>query len=187
MTQRFTFTGCLLSGVYAIRRNPIQDSRGFFERLFCSEELQAIGLKGSIAQINHTLTSRKGTVRGLHYQNFPHTETKIVTCLQGKVFDVAVDIRRESPTFLQWYAEVLSADNYTSLYIPDGFAHGFQALTGNCELLYLHTVPYRAEAEGALHVQDPALNIQWPLEITELSDRDKAHSMITREFTGVAV
>jgi len=187
MNQHFRLIKCPLSGIYIIHRNPIQDKRGFFERFFCAEELKAIGLKRTIAQINHTLTYRKGTVRGLHYQDQPYTETKIVSCLRGKVFDVAVDIRRGSPTFLRWYAEVLSAENNTSLYIPDGFAHGFQALEDDCEMLYLHTAPYQAEAEGALNAQDLRLDIQWPLEISELSTRDAGHPMINDDFGGVIV
>ncbi len=187
MNQNLDFLTCPLAGVYVIRRNPIRDKRGFFERFFCSTELESIGMKQPIAQINHTLTRCKGTVRGFHYQNPPYTETKIVSCIRGKVFDVAVDIRRGSSTFLQWHGEILSEESNTSLYIPDGFAHGFQALTDNCEMFYLHTMPYQAEAEGALNVQDPCLNVHWPLEITELSDRDRGHPMISDDFFGVTV
>ena len=187
MSQRFTFTACPLSGLYVIQRNPISDERGFFERFFCAEEFKTIGLKKSIDQINRTMTHRQGTVRGLHYQFPPFTETKIVSCLQGRIFDVAVDIRRESPTFLHWHAEVLSSDNTKSLYIPDGYAHGFQTMTDDCEILYLHTTPYQADAEGALHAQDPKLGIHWPLPITELSARDASHLWISDDFSGIAL
>ncbi len=187
MNQHFTYADCPLAGVYILQRNPIRDNRGFFERLYCAGELKAVGMKQPVSQINHSLTSKKGMVRGLHYQNPPHTETKIVSCLRGKVFDVAVDIRHGSATFLQWYAEILSPDNTKSMYIPDGFAHGFQTMTNDCEMLYLHTSPYQAEAEGALNAQDPKLNVSWPLEITELSVRDSGHPFLTDDFTGVIV
>jgi len=114
----------------------------------------------------------------------PHAETKVVSCLHGEVFDVAVDLRRNSPTFLQWYGAVLSAANQRSLLIPEGFAHGFQALTDDCELIYLHTAAYQPSAEGAVNANDPRLAIMWPLEISEMSERDRAHSLLAAEFEG---
>jgi len=123
-------------------------------------------------------------VRGLHFQHPPHAEDKLVSCLRGEVFDVAVDLRQGSATFLQWHAEILSADNARSLLIPQGFAHGFQTLTDDCELLYLHSRAYAAGAEGALNVRDPALAIRWPLAFTDISERDAQHPLLTREFTG---
>jgi len=186
MSQRLEFIPTLLDGLYSINRKPIKDQRGFFNRLFCAEEIAEIGLKHPIVQINHTMTRQKGAIRGLHFQHIPYTETKIVTCIKGKVFDVAVDIRKNSPTFLQWHAEELSADNKVSLYIPDGFAHGFQALTNDCELLYMHSEFYQSDAEGALNVLDPRLSIEWPLEITEISERDNNHSMINM-FKGIEI
>ena len=106
-------------------------------------------------QINHTLTGRRGTVRGMHYQRPPHAETKFISCLRGEVFDVAVDLRHDSPTFLRWHAEVLSAENHRTLVVPEGFAHGFQTLAEDCELLYLHTAAFAADSEGALNANDP--------------------------------
>ena len=179
MSQRFEFTSTPLSGLYRVARNPIKDQRGFFSRFFCAEEFAEIELDKPIVQMNHTRTIKKGAVRGLHFQKKPYTETKIVSCIRGKVFDVAVDIRKKSPTFLRWHAEELSENNHASLYIPGGFAHGFQALTDDCELLYLHSEFYRPEAEEALNVSDPRLSIDWPLEITEISDRDSGHDMIS--------
>lgn len=140
-----------------------------------------------IAQINHTLTRMKGAVRGMHYQRPPHVEVKVVSCLHGEVFDVAVDLRRGSPTFLQWHGVVLSAANRRSLLIPEGFAHGFQALREDCELIYLHTAPYRPEAEEALNAEDPRLGIGWPLPITELSERDRNHGWIKQDYQGITL
>lgn len=182
---RFKFIGTPLEGLTLVERQRAQDNRGFFSRLFCAEELAEVGFRMPIAQINHTLTTRKGAVRGLHFQYPPHAEDKLVSCLRGEIFDVAVDLRHRSSTFLRWHGEILSADNSRSLLIPQGFAHGFQALTDDCELLYLHSRPYAAGAEGALNVRDPALAIEWPLPITELSERDARHPAITSEFTGI--
>jgi dTDP-4-dehydrorhamnose 3,5-epimerase len=174
-----------LSGLFAVERKQLQDERGFFSRFFCAEELAEVGFKSPIAQVNHTLTRQKGAVRGLHFQYPPHAEDKFVSCLQGSVFDVAVDLRQGSPTFLQWHAQILSADNSTSLLIPSGFAHGFQALEDNCELIYLHSKPYCPAAEGALNLADPALNIHWPLPFSSMSARDAAHPLITAGFSGI--
>lgn len=185
MSQRFNFIETALTELYKIEKKPITDSRGFFSRFFCADEFKEIGFTQPIAQMNHTLTKQKGAVRGLHFQLPPYTETKIVTCIQGKVFDVAIDIRKDSPTFLQWHAEILSEDNQMSLYIPDGFAHGFQALTDDCELLYIHSCPHSSEHEGALNLLDEKLKIDWPLKITEISNRDQSHPMISSSFEGI--
>ncbi|MFA5158885.1 MAG: dTDP-4-dehydrorhamnose 3,5-epimerase family protein [Candidatus Omnitrophota bacterium] len=185
MTSRFDILETPIPALKLIQRKPHKDVRGYLERLFCLEELQPLVLNKNITQINHTLTARKGTVRGLHFQNPPHAETKFISCLRGKVFDVAVDVRHSSPTFLKWHAEILSAKNHKTLAIPEGFAHGFQALTANCEMLYFHTANYHPESEKGLHAQDPRLAIKWPLTITELSERDSAYPMIGPDFTGV--
>ena len=174
-----------LTGLTLLERQVIADARGFLSRLYCAEELRKAGIDKPIAQINHTLTRTSGTVRGMHFQYPPHAEVKLVTCLKGEILDVAVDVRRDSPTFLSWHGEILSETNRRSLLIPEGFAHGFQALSENCELLYLHTAAYRAEAEGALNVADPRLKITWPLPIRELSDRDRAHPFVGADFPGV--
>lgn len=183
--SRFKILTTPLKGLVLVERTRIEDQRGFFSRFFCADELAPAGFRLPIAQINHTLTRRRGVVRGMHFQHPPHSEDKIVSCLLGEIFDVAVDLRQGSPTFLRWHAEVLSADNARSLVIPQGFAHGFQALTDDCELLYLHSRPYSAGAEGALNATDPALAIDWPLPISERSERDAGHAAITREFTGI--
>lgn len=184
MNSRFDFYETPITDLYRVDRKPICDSRGFLCRFFCAEEFRKIGFTHTISQINQTLTKKKGAVRGLHFQYPPNTEVKIVTCIKGKVFDVAVDVRRNSPTFLRWYGVELSEENSSSLYIPEGFAHGFQTLTEDCELIYLHSTPYRPDSEGALNVLDSRLSIDWPLKITEMSERDRSHSLIV-EFKGV--
>lgn len=182
---RFKFIETPINGLKVVERQLARDNRGFFSRFFCAEEMAEVGFCMPIAQINHTLTARAGAVRGLHYQHPPHAEDKFVSCLRGEIFDVAVDLRRGSPTFLQWHGEILSASNATSLLIPQGFAHGFQALTDDCELLYLHSRAYAATAEGALNVRDPTLGIEWPLPLTDLSERDSRHPHVADEFTGL--
>jgi dTDP-4-dehydrorhamnose 3,5-epimerase len=174
-----------LDGLMLVARRRHEDERGFFSRLYCADELAAIGLSRPVVQINHTLTRRRGAVRGMHFQHPPHAEDKFVSCLHGSIFDVAVDLRRGSPTFLHWHAEALSADNARSLFIPQGFAHGFQTLEDDCMLVYLHTSPYLADAEGGLNADDPALGIAWPLPITELSARDRGHPRLDAGFNGI--
>lgn len=185
--SRFTILDTAIAGLKIIERQQLGDSRGFLSRLFCAEELAGAGWRKPIAQINQTLTQKQGTIRGLHFQLPPHAEMKLVTCLRGAIWDVAVDLRAGSPTFLQWHAQELSAANQRALLIPEGFAHGFQALCDDCEMLYFHTAVYHAAVEGALNAQDPRLAIEWPDPVTEQSTRDKSHPMITQHFSGVAL
>lgn len=187
MNNHFDILPTPIPDLLVLLRKPIADSRGYLERLFCAEELQAVLPGKTIIQINHTLTVKCGTVRGMHFQYSPYTEIKFVSCLRGEVFDVAIDLRRDSPTFLNWHAEILSADRHNTLAIPEGFAHGFQTLTEDCEMLYFHTAIYQPSAEGGLNALDPRLAIQWPLSITEQSSRDLAHPMLTSDFIGVTV
>ncbi len=183
--QRFDIHDTTISGLKLLQRKPVQDERGFLSRLFCAEELASVGFDKSISQINHTLTINKGTVRGMHYQLPPHAEIKIVSCIRGEIYDVAVDLRKDSPTFMQWYGEVLSAQNQRSFLIPEGFAHGFQTLMNNCELIYLHSAPYVQHSEAALNPLDPILEINWPLSVSEISARDRAHPMTSGDFEGI--
>ena len=183
--SRFIVSDLPLAGLKRITRQQRGDQRGFLSRLFCAEELAVAGWRKSIAQINHTFTARRGTVRGLHYQMQPYPEMKLVSCIRGEVWDVAVDLRANSATFLQWQAEILSADNKHTLLIPEGFAHGFQTLTDDCELLYLHTAAYAPQAEAGLRFDDPLFGIAWPLSVTELSARDQAHPLMTADFNGI--
>jgi dTDP-4-dehydrorhamnose 3,5-epimerase len=187
MSTRFAILDMPIQGLRLLQRTLIGDDRGYLERMFCAEELKWLIPDRTIVQINHTLTGRRGAVRGMHFQHAPHAETKFVSCLRGEVFDVAVDLRRGSATFLLWHAEILSAANHKTLVIPEGFAHGFQTLTEDCELLYLHTTAYRADAEGGLNVRDPRLGIQWPLPIADQSVRDSGHPFVSGGFGGVAV
>ena len=187
MSTRFDLFETQLAGLQILQRRPIGDSRGYFERLFCAEELRAFTVGGNVVQINHTATAKRGTVRGMHFQRPPHAEIKFVSCLSGAVLDVAVDLRKNSPTFLCWHAEILSADNHKTVVIPEGFAHGFQTLSDNCQMLYLHTASHRPEAEGGLHALDPRLAIQWPLPVAGLSPRDNEHPMINDYFAGVTI
>jgi dTDP-4-dehydrorhamnose 3,5-epimerase len=166
---------------------PHRDSRGAFLRLFCAQELQPVLVDRQIAQINHSKTSHAGAVRGMHFQHPPHAEMKMVRCLRGLVWDVAVDLRAGSPTFLQWHAQKLAHDDAQMLVIPEGFAHGFQALEPDSELLYLHTAFYHPPSEGGLRYDDPRLGIAWPLRPQDLSPRDDSHPLLDADFTGVAI
>ena len=186
MNARFDIGSTSLAGLSVLTRKQIGDSRGWLERAFCTEELREVLGKRSVVQINHTLTRQKGSVRGMHFQHAPSAEMKFVSCLRGQVFDVAVDLRPGSVTFLQWHAELLSAENIKTLAIPEGFAHGFQTLTDDCEMLYLHTAAYDPAAEGGLNPRDPALTITWPLPITELSARDVSHPLVVPALRGCA-
>jgi len=185
VSPRFDCLATPLAGLQLLQRKPLGDNRGYLERLFCATELHTLAPDKAIQQINHTLTRQRGTVRGMHFQRPPHCEVKFVSCLRGQVFDVAVDLRHNSPTFLHWHAEVLSADNHRTLVIPEGFAHGFQTLSDDCEMLYFHTAPYRADAEGGLHPQDPRSAIAWPLPISEMSPRDASHGLLDDDFSGL--
>lgn len=185
--KRFDFHPTTLAGLWVVQRKPIADQRGFFCRFFCGEEFQAAGLKNPIAQINHTYTVKKGVVRGLHFQYPPYAECKIVSCLRGEIYDVTVDIRKGSPTFLHWHGENLSASNQKSLLIPEGFAHGFQTLAEDCELIYLHSVPFYDHSEGAINIADSKIGIAWPIPIADISNRDLRHPFITDNFKGVEV
>ena len=185
MSARFNVIETAMTGLRVLQRKPLGDSRGYLERMYCNEELAALAPGRTIMQINHTLTGRRGTVRGMHYQRPPHAETKFISCLRGEVFDVAVDLRHDSPTFLRWHAEVLSAENHRTLVVPEGFAHGFQTLTDDCELLYLHTAAFAADSEGALNANDPRLAIVWPQPISDWSARDAGHPILGDEFLGI--
>jgi dTDP-4-dehydrorhamnose 3,5-epimerase len=186
--SRFNFFSTALAGLFIVQRKLVEDDRGFLSRFYCAEEFRKLGgINKPITQINHTLTRKKGAVRGMHFQYPPHSEIKLVSCLKGKILDVAIDLRSTSPTFLQWHGEIISATNRKSLLIPEGFAHGFQALTQNCELIYLHTESYSPEAEGAINATDPKLRIDWPLPISELSVRDRNYDFIDENFQGIAI
>ena len=186
MTDRFTQIPTPIKDLVLLERLKLQDDRGFLSRLFCAEDLFAIGWTDPVSQINETGTAAAGTVRGMHFQYPPYSEMKLVSCLQGRVIDVAVDLRRGSPTFLKHFAVELSAANTFSLLIPKGFAHGFQSLTDDVRMLYAHSQKYVAASEGGLHPLDPKLGVQWPLPVINLSNRDSRHPLLDHQFEGIA-
>lgn len=185
--SKFELIETSIENLKVIQRLPIKDSRGFLERVFCTEDLKKLSPSLDIKQINHTLTNLKGSIRGLHFQKAPYYEDKIVTCLKGQIFDVAVDLRENSPTYLKWFGIELTDTNFRSLFIPKGFAHGFQTLSDNVELLYLHTEFYKADSESGINPFDAKIAIPWPLSVSEISDRDKNLSMITSQFMGIKI
>lgn len=174
-----------LDGLFSVQHKRHEDQRGHFSRVFCEGSLSAFGQPYHIRQINHSCTRERGSVRGLHYQTAAQPEAKLITCLRGEVWDVAVDLRADSPTFLQWHAEHLRAGDGRSLLIPAGFAHGFQTLSDDAELLYLHSADYAPEHEAGLSVNDPRLAIAWPLPVNNLSARDASHPLLDPGFAGV--
>lgn len=187
MLDQFDICNTSISSLKVIQRKTVKDDRGYFERLFCNEALKTFLSEKGIVQINHTLTKQCATVRGMHFQIPPYAEMKLVSCLKGEVYDVAIDLRQDSPTFLKVHAEILSADDHKTLLIPEGFAHGFQTLTDNCEMLYFHTNYYHPQSERGINALDPLLNIQWPLPISFCSDRDTLHPFIAENFTGISI
>ena len=185
MSETFLATATPISGVVCIERRLRGDHRGFLTRLFSADEFAPLGWDVAIAQINHTYTAKKGAIRGMHFQVPPKAEKKLVSCLRGAVCDVAVDLRHGSRTFLQHHKEILSAENLRALLIPEGCAHGFQALTDDVELLYLHSQFYSPSREGGVRPLDPALAIAWPEETAALSDRDSRHPLLTPNYEGL--
>lgn len=174
-----------IEGVKRINLNSFDDQRGSFTKLFCQQTIAPLISGKSIAQVNYSVTDNIGTIRGMHFQFGSAKESKVIRCLKGRVYDVLVDVRRNSPTFLQWQAFELSADNADILIVPEGVAHGFQTLEMNSELLYLHTAPYTPNCEGGLLYNDPSLAIDWPLTVSNISERDMSFALIDSRFTGV--
>jgi len=173
-----------IEGVMEFVRNPMSDSRGLFQRIYCTDLL--LGLLGgkNIKQINHSVTSEAGVIRGMHMQLGASAEYKIISCISGEVFDVALDLRRSSRTFLKWHSIILAPGKYNSLLIPPGVAHGFQSLEENSELLYLHTENYSPNDEFGVSFLDPRVNIKWPLLPTQISDRDLSFKNLSNKFLG---
>ncbi|NGQ89455.1 dTDP-4-dehydrorhamnose 3,5-epimerase [Rhodobacter sp. HX-7-19] len=168
------FTELPLAGAYRVELEPRGDARGFFARLFCAEEFAARGLATGWVQCNTSFTAAQGTVRGLHFQRPPMAETKLLRCIRGAIFDVIVDLRAGSPTFGRWHGERLDDQNRAMICVPEGFAHGFQTLTPDVEMLYFHSAPYSAAHEGGLRWDDAKVAVSWPLGVTEMSARDAA-------------
>jgi dTDP-4-dehydrorhamnose 3,5-epimerase len=181
------FTALSLQGAYLIEPDVYSDDRGHFFRYFCKNEFEQLGHAKEWLQCNHSYTKTKGSIRGMHYQLPPYAEIKLVRCISGHVVDVIVDLRQGSPTYLQHVSIELSGVNRNMLYIPEGFAHGFQTLTDNCELLYHHTEFYKTGAEGGLRYNDPRLQIKWPLLPTVISERDRNHPFMHESFVGIKI
>jgi dTDP-4-dehydrorhamnose 3,5-epimerase len=174
-----------LPGLTGVETTPVVDDRGRFVRAYCEQELAALLGDLHIRQINVSTTVQRGTVRGMHFQLPPFAEVKLIRCLRGTVFDVAVDLRPDSPTFLRWHGVELTADGSTQICIPPGFAHGFQALSDDVQLLYLHTNFWSRDHERRLRPDDPRLAIAWPLPIAMMSEKDSSAPLLDDSFAGV--
>ena len=182
--NKFKFIKTSIPDVKVCISQPIKDERGYLDRVYCQHEFRKI-TRSSIKQINRTFTKKVGTIRGFHYQKKPYSEIKIIKCVKGKIFDVALDIRKNSSTFLKYHAEIISAENNKIILIPEGFAHGFQTLTENCELIYFHTQFYNKKSESGINLLDSKINIKWPKKISFISQRDKNFSLIKANFDGI--
>lgn len=176
-----------LKGAYIIEIKPFTDDRGLFVRTFCKNEFQAVGYTKEFVQFNHSITNIKGTIRGMHYQVPPFSEVKLIRCIRGSVFDVIIDIRKNSPTFLQHASFELSEHNMHSLFIPEGFAHGFQTLEDNTQLIYHHTAFYTPGYEAGIQYNDPMINITWPLPVSVITDKDQNHQLLNKSFKGLII
>ncbi len=181
------FTETNLSGLFVIDVEAHRDERGEFFRTFCKREFKATGEVKEFVQCNHSVNIKKGTIRGMHYQVPPFGECKLIRCIRGAVFDVAVDLRQSSPTFLQWFGLELSERNRKMIYIPEGFAHGFQTLSDHAELLYQHTSFYEPSAEGGIRYSDKAIDIRWPLAEGSVSLKDKNYPLLDLNYTGIKI
>lgn len=169
------FTETKLKGAFIIEIKQLTDERGFFGRSWCKREMEEHGLNGNVVQSNTSFSKTKGTLRGLHYQKHPYEETKLMRCTKGAIYDVIVDLRRDSPTFLQWIGVELTENNYKMLYVPENFAHGFVTLADNSEVTYLVTEYYTAGAEAGIRFDDKKLDIRWPVPVTVVSEKDRNH------------
>jgi dTDP-4-dehydrorhamnose 3,5-epimerase len=172
--ENMIFHALHLAGAYRIEPQAIADERGAFARRFCAETFRANGLESDLVQRSVSFNLRTGTLRGMHFQAPPHLEAKLVRCTRGLVYDVMVDLRAGSPTYGQWHGEELSADNRMMLYIPKGFAHGFQTLMDGTEVDYEITPAYVGGADRGFRFDDPALGIRWPIPAVIVSDRDRS-------------
>lgn len=170
------------SGAFLIEAEPFKDHRGLFSRSWCMQEFQSHGLQTRICQINTSFNYKKGTIRGLHFQKIPYQEAKLVRCIRGGIYDVIVDIRPNSPTFLQWIGFNLTDTNHRSLFVPEGMAHGYQTLIDNTEVYYQVSEFYRPEASLELRWNDPDINITWPLELQSISEKDANASLASDLF-----
>lgn len=167
------FTGTPLAGAFVIDPQRREDARGWFARTYCAREFEAHGLPTHMVQTNMSLTKKKGTLRGMHYQKDPDAEDKLVRCVQGAIFDAIVDLRPQSPTYCRWFGAELSADNGRMLLVPKGFAHGFVTLTDDAAVTYQVSAYYSPQSEGGARFDDPAFGIEWPVPVLDMSDKDR--------------
>lgn len=174
-----------IPGAYLVRLSPYKDERGEFSRIYCANEFRIPYLNKPLLQINHSVNRERGTVRGMHFQHPPQSEVKIIRCLRGRVYDVMVDLREGSPTFLKWHAVELTPGAYTEVFIPEGCAHGFQTLEDDSELLYFHTAFYNREKEGGVCYDDARIGIHWPLPVKNVSPKDQSYPKLDAKFTGL--
>ena len=180
-----TFTPTPLAGTFVIEPTVFTDDRGWFARFYCKNDFKEIGHQKEWVQLNHSVSYKQGSIRGMHYQVRPFREIKMVKCIAGAVYDVIIDLRNDSATFMSWFGTELSARNRKMLFIPEGFAHGFQCLEDHCELIYHHTEFYAPGSEGGIRYDDPRINIQWPLPPALLSERDLSHPYLDENFKGI--
>jgi dTDP-4-dehydrorhamnose 3,5-epimerase len=167
------FTETLIKGAYILEIRKLEDERGFFGRSWCKNELEACGLNANVVQADTSFSKYRGTFRGMHYQVHPFEEAKLIRCTKGAIFDLIIDLRKNSPTFLKWFGTELSESNYRMLYVPEKFAHGFVTLTNNCEVSYMVTQFYNPQAERGLRWNDPVFDILLPVEVKIISDKDR--------------
>ena len=176
-----------IDGLFSFSHRVHTDERGSFRKIFSAATFKSNEITSKLSQVNISLTVESGTVRGMHYQVSPHAESKLVTCTKGKVFDVVLDVRQGSPTFLHHEIYHLEEYNSVTIHIPPGCAHGYQVIDGPAQLVYLHSEEYVIESERGLHVQDPILNITWPLPIRNMSKRDTSHKYLNTDFRGIQI
>lgn len=173
------FTETYLKGAYIIELEKIADERGFFARVWDKHEFEERGLNSDLVQCNVSFSNKKGTLRGMHYQIFPQEEVKLVRCTKGKIFDVIIDLRKNSNTYKKWFSKETSEDSHQMIYIPEGFAHGFQTLEDNTEVYYQVSAEYDSKLERGIRWNDPIFSISWPLEVSIMSQRDKNFPLFT--------
>ena len=174
------FEQTTLKDAWLIALDPARDYRGYFARTFSVDEFAAQGLEANFPQHSISFNARSGTVRGMHFQNKPHQEAKLVRCTQGAIYDVAIDLRSDSPTRYQWVGAELTSDNHRMLYIPEGFAHGYQTLADSTEIFYQMSEFYHPESTGGVRWNDPAFDLTWPLAVTVIAERDATYPLIDR-------
>lgn len=176
-----------IAGCVVIHTPTRSDARGRFERLYCQDAWDKVRPALRFPQINHSFTTTRGSVRGLHFQSPPHSDAKLIRCIHGRVFDVVVDLRRGSSSFLAWSSFELQADDSRQLFVPEGCAHGFQSLTDDVHMIYMHTRPFMPESEGGIRIDDPRLSIGWPLPVHGLSERDRSHPLLSEGYEGLSL